>query len=58
MIIAIERHLFENKNHTVREEYRVFREPHVYNAKTKSQLTKKEKETYKKNRKRHISFLE
>jgi hypothetical protein len=25
MIIGIEKHLFENENHTVREEYRVYR---------------------------------
>lgn len=43
-IIKIEEHLFENKNHTVRIEYRVFREPFVYKSKTKSQLTKAEKE--------------
>lgn len=48
MIIGIEKHLFENENHTVREEYRVYRKPFVYNAKTKSQLTKKEVEAYKK----------
>ena len=48
MIIGIEKHLFENENHTVREEYRVYRQPFVYNAKTKSQLTKKEVEAYKK----------
>ena len=48
MIIGIDKHLFENENHTVREEYRVYRKPFVYNAKTKSQLTKKEVEAYKK----------
>lgn len=48
MIIGIEKHLFENENHTVREEYIVYRKPFVYNAKTKSQLTKKEVEAYKK----------
>lgn len=48
MTIGIEKHLFENENHTVREEYRVYRKPFVYNAKTKSQLTKKEVEAYKK----------
>ena len=35
-------------NHTDREESRVYRKPFVYNAKTKSQLTKKEVEAYKK----------
>lgn len=43
-IVKIEEHLFENKNHTVRIEYRVFYEPFIYSAKSKSQLTKKEKE--------------
>lgn len=48
-IIKIEKHLYENKNHTVREEYRVFRENNafMYRVKTRSELTKKEKETFK-----------
>lgn len=43
-IVKIEEHLFENKNHTVRFEYRIFTETFVYDVKTKSQLTKREKE--------------
>ena len=42
-ILNIEEHLFENKNHIVRIEYRIFVEPFVYNTKTKSQLNKREK---------------
>ncbi len=40
-VIAIEKHLYENKDHTVRTEYQVYYEPHIYNIKTPSQLTKK-----------------
>lgn len=43
-ITKIEEHFYENKNHTVRIEYRVFRGSCVYTTKTKSQLTKNEKE--------------
>lgn len=43
-IIKIEEHLYENKNHTVRVEYRVFKDAFVYVEKTKSQLTRKERE--------------
>lgn len=43
-IIKIEEHLYENKNHTVRIVYRVFRDAFVYVEKTKAQLTKNEKE--------------
>ena len=42
-VIAIEKHLYENKNHTVRTEYQVYYEPRIYNIKTPSQLTKREK---------------
>ena len=42
-IFKIEEHLFENKNHTVRIEYRIFVEPFVYNTKTKSQLNQHER---------------
>ena len=34
-IVKIEKHLFENKNHTVRVEYRVFREAFTYESKSK-----------------------
>ncbi len=49
-ILKIEEHLFENKNHTVRIEYRIFFEndPFCYNIKTKSQLSKREREFPKK----------
>jgi len=43
-IFRIEEHLYENKNHTIRQEYKVFHEPSVYDLKTKSQLTKTEKD--------------
>lgn len=43
-ITKIEEHLYENRNHTVRIEYHIFNEAFVYNVKTKSQLTKREKE--------------
>lgn len=43
-IVKIEEHLFENKNHTVRIEYRVFISEFGYRVKTKSQLTKSERE--------------
>lgn len=32
-VIAIEKHLYENKNHTVRTEYQVYYEPRIYNIK-------------------------
>lgn len=43
-IVKIEEHLYECKNHTVRIEYRTFISDFVYEVKTKSQLTKREKE--------------
>lgn len=48
-IHKIEKHLYERANHTVREMYRVFRYENVqiYNEKTPSQLTKREKEAFK-----------
>lgn len=46
-VIAIEKHLYENKNHTVRTEYQVYYEPRIYNIKTPSQLTKREKVAFK-----------
>lgn len=46
--MKIEEHLFENKNHTVRIEYHVYKTPFVYEIKAKSQLTKAEKEANKK----------
>lgn len=48
-IHKIEKHLYERANHTVREMYRVFRYENVqiYNEKTPSQLTKREKEACK-----------
>lgn len=42
-IFKIEEHLFEDKNHKVRTEYRIFVEPLVYKTKTKSQLNQQEK---------------
>lgn len=45
--MAIEKHLYENKNHTVRTEYQVYYEPRIYNIKTPSQLTKREKVAFK-----------
>ena len=45
----IEEHLYENKNHTVRKEYWVFKNDYlVYEIKTKSQLTAEEKAAPKK----------
>ena len=46
-ISAIEIHYFEGRNHKVIEEYRVFESGYVYDAKYKSQLTKREKEFIK-----------
>ena len=46
-VIAIEKHLYENKDHTVRTEYQVYYEPRIYNIKTPSQLTKREKVAFK-----------
>ena len=48
-IMKIEKHLYERANHTVREVYRVFRykDAMLYNEKTPSQLTKREKEAFK-----------
>ena len=48
-ITRIERHLFENKCHTVREVYRVFRDEnaYLYREKRPSELTKKERETFR-----------
>jgi len=48
-IINIEEHVFETKSNGIRTEYRVFRDPFVYNIKTKSQLTEKEAEWLNKN---------
>lgn len=48
-IHKIEKHLYERSNHTVREMYRVFcyEDALMYNEKTPSQLTKREKEAFK-----------
>ena len=46
-VLAIEKHLYENKNHTVRTDYQVYYEPRIYNIKTPSQLTKREKVAFK-----------
>lgn len=45
-IIKIEKHLYEKKNYKVRIEYHIFRYSNngSYTIKTKSQLTKNEKE--------------
>lgn len=50
-ITKIEEHLYENKNGTVRTVYRVFGfdDIRVYEEKSKSQLTKTEKEWMNKN---------
>lgn len=48
-LVRIEEHLYENKNHTVRKVYRIYRDSSfvndslVYNEKSASQLTKAEK---------------
>lgn len=57
-IHKIEKHLYERANHTVREMYRVFRYENVqiYNEKTPSQLTKREKEAFKTVGKQYIIF--
>lgn len=47
-ITMIEEHLYENKNGTIRTEYRIYNGL-VYEIKTKSQLTKAEKEWLQKN---------
>lgn len=46
-ISTIEIHYFEGKNHKVSEEYRVYENGCNYEAKYKSQLTKREKEFIK-----------
>lgn len=46
--MIIEEHLYEGKNHTVKTEYRVYKNDFVYEVKTKSQLTKAEKQAEKK----------
>ena len=48
-ITMIEKHLYENKNGTVQIEYRVF-DRLVFEIKTKSQLTKIEKDWINKNK--------
>lgn len=55
IITKIEKHYFENKNHTVREEYKIY-SGLLYEIKTKSQLTKGEKEFYKNNPKQVFHF--
>lgn len=47
-ITMIEEHLYENKNGSIRTEYRIYKGL-VYSIKTKSQLTKTEKEWLQKN---------
>ena len=42
-ILKIEQHLFENKNHTVRTEYRVWREGYKGAYNTKTSLTPAER---------------
>lgn len=54
-ITKIEKHYYENKNHTVREEYKIY-SGLLYEIKTKSQLTKGEKEFYKNNKKEVFHF--
>ena len=48
-IIRVERHLFENKCHAVHEVYRVFRDEnaYLYREKRPSELTKKERKTFR-----------
>ena len=55
-IIKIEKHLFENKNHTVRVEYRVFRNSYngAYNAKNKLNVV--EQRFYRDNGKQVFHF--
>ena len=48
-IVNIEEHVYETPNHGIRTEYLVFRDEFVYTTKTKSQLTKTEKEWLKNN---------
>lgn len=48
-IIKIEKHLFENKNHTVRIEYRVFRISNKGAYNTKSKLNVIEQKFYRDN---------
>lgn len=43
----IEKHLFENKNHTVRTEYRVYKSPFTYEI--KNRLTAPEQKAFKEN---------
>lgn len=47
--ITIVRHLYENKNGTIREEYRVYNSGLVYESKTRKELTKTEKEWLEEN---------
>lgn len=44
----IEQHFYEGKNHTVKIEYRVYKNDFTYTVKTRSQLTKTEKSAPKK----------
>lgn len=46
-IIKVEKHLFENKNHTVREEYRVFRNSLKGAYVTKSKINSVEQRFYR-----------
>ena len=46
-IIRVEKHLFENKNHTVREEYRVFRNSLKGSYVIKSRLNSVEQRFYR-----------
>ena len=50
----IEKHLFENKNHTVRTEYRVYKSPFTYEI--KSRLTAPEQKAFKENGKTIYHF--
>lgn len=54
-ITKIEKHYYENKNHTVRNEFKIYSGT-FYEIKTKSELNKGEKEFYKDNGKQVFHF--
>ena len=53
-ISKIEKHLYENKDSTVRSEYRVYKDPFVYDVKTR--LNREEQRIYKENGKQIFHF--